>query len=358
MDNYRGNDPEEYSIFDGESEDDWADSHVIRRITEDLREVYVLPLDATTQSKHLAAIADAISQNARSPRTLAPAQRPFTDGSRCASSFVGAAGPRRVAKQVSTASLASPFGARTPGTSSGPVPAPRTSLAAVASPSDTKSAHVVRWMRPGAFVNSLASKAAVIATAMALGASGLAVAGSLPDPVQTAFSEAAGVIGLEIPAPIKPPAVMPTPPREQPVAPPLPEPMPVTLPEPLPALIVPPPAPASEAPVVQAPPPATQIAPPAAPGDLQIWLTELIRQALATANARAMNPQPQPGAQTGQPSGQPGGQSWTTDNPWQSYGTKGGEAKPTTSSTRSQSPSNPPQAKPQTQPAAASSYDD
>lgn len=354
MDNYRGNDAEVDGIFDGESEDAWADANFIRRITEDLREAYVLPLDDATQAKHLAAIADAISQNASRPRVLPLAQRPSTDGSRCASTFVRAAGSARVAREVSTASLASPFGARTAGTTSAPSPRPRTSLAAVGSPPEPKTAHV-SWIRPGAFVSSIYSKAAVIAAAIAISASGLAIAGSLPDPVQTAFSEAAGAIGLDIPAPIQPPAVSPAPPREQAVAPPvLPEPLPVITQEPLPVPIVPPPAPVAEAPRVQAPPPAVQVGPPAAPADLEAWLTELIRQALATANARAMNPQSQPEAGAAQ-SGQTGGQSWASENPWQSYGTNGAQ---TNAGSGSDYPSSPPKAKPQSRPAAGSSYDD
>jgi hypothetical protein len=357
MDNYRGNDAEVDGIFDGESEDAWANPNVIRRITEDLREAYVLPLDDATQAKHLAAIADAISQNASRPRVLPLAQRPSTDGSRCASTFVRAAGSARVAREVSTASLASPFGARTAGTASAPSPRPRTSLAAVGSPPEPKTAHV-SWIRPGAFVSSIYSKAAVIAAAIAVSASGLAIAGSLPDPVQTAFSEAAGAIGLDIPAPIQPPAVSPAPPREQAVATPvLPEPLPVVPQEPLPVPIVPPPAPVAEAPRVQAPPPAAQVAPPAAPAaDLEAWVTELIRQALATANARAMNPQSQPEAGAAQ-SGQTGGQSWASENPWQSYATKGAQTNAGTGS-GSGDRTSAPQAKPQSRPAAGSSYDD
>lgn len=357
MDNYRGNDAEVDGIFDGDSEDDWADSHVIERVTEDLVEAYVTPLDSATQSKHLAAIADAISQTARSPRPIAAAQRPITDGSRCASSFVRAAGTTRTPKQVPTVSLASPFGARKAGTSSAPGHRSRTTLTAVVSQADPKTPQV-KWLRPGAFVNSIASKAAVVATAIALSASGLAIAGGLPDPVQTAFSEAAGVIGLDLPAPIQPPAVSPAPPREQAVpALKLPEPQPVIPQAPAPAPIVAAPEPAAPTPVVQTPQPQAQaVAPAAPPADLEIWLTELIRQALAAANAKAMNPQAQTDAGSGQQSVQSGAQPWTQDNPWQTYSWNGTQANPDTQSSGSGSraQSQPTQGKPQTRPAPGS----
>jgi hypothetical protein len=338
MDNYRGSDAEVENLIDGEGEDDWADSHVIRRIAEGLREAYVKPLDSATQSRHLAAIADAISQNARGPRALPPAQRPVMDGSRCASTFVRAAGPTRVAK-VSNVSLASPFGARSASASSGPVrPGPPTSLSSVENPAEPKTAQ--RWMRSGAFVNSITSKAAVVATAIAMSASGLAIAGALPDPVQTAFSEAAGVIGLDIPTPIQPPATSPAPPREQAVpAPTLPVPDLVVPQEPLPAPVVPAPPPTQTS-AVQAPPQAAPIVPPAASAtDLESWMTELIRQALAAANAKATYPQAQTGAGTGQQSGY-AGQSSAQDNPWESYGWSGSQSKPkTTSASPAPSPS-------------------
>ena len=313
MDDYRSNDAEPERFLNGDPENEAADRALMKQLGDELRETYVLPLDATTRAKHLAAISRAMSENLTGSHTFAATQRLLTERGRCAPASGRAAGSVE-ARTASAGGLASPFATRSAGTTSVhrlPTLPPSAGSMATSAPK--------RWS-PLALVDAMSAKAAAIVAMVGIGFGGLAIAGDLPRPVQTAFAEAGGVVGLDIPSPMQLPVATPAPGREEQV----PAPSSFGSPEP-PAAVAPSPA-QVPAPVASAPAPAASSAPqtpvvapakpPSAPeGDFESWMSELIRQAIA-AHARAQN---QPSAGTGQPAVTNSGDSGTDQPSWHSY---------------------------------------
>ncbi len=304
MDKFLSSD-EEADGFDADLEDGWEDASFIRRLTEDLSDAYVKPIEADVQARHLAAMAQAMEENLKKATPLSLSRQD------AASRSWSASGPSlpstgRVVPRSPSAGLSSPFGARrtdppaftAPARPQSPAPVrpsipapvrPAIPVAGVASLDAKRRSK----LHPVELLNSMSSKAAAVVALIGLSSFGLAVAGQLPKPVQTAFSEAGDHIGLEIPAPIVAPnQATPAPDRKQPVVVPppvvLPQPAAVPSPQAVPSYQPaqqPPAASSASTPAPVAPQPLPSVAPAAA--DFQNWLNELIRQALETSNMRA-----------------------------------------------------------------------
>jgi hypothetical protein len=315
MDN-SSNDAESEGLLDGEPEDEASDLRLIKQFAEDVRATYVLPLDVATRAKHLAAISQAMSETTPNGRTFAATQRLLTERGRCAPGSAMAAGPVEGKRAASSASLASPFAARKPASS------PAAKLPAMVGPAG-KTISPARAWKPLVLVEAMSAKAAAIIAVAGIGFGGLAIAGELPRPVQTAFAEAGEVVGLDIPEPMRLSPGTPAPSHDEQVSVP-------SSGASQPALVDPPAAPAAAAPpsVASAPPssPSGTSQPPIVapskpsntpPGDLESWLSELMRQAIAAANTRAHS---QPPSGAGQQTVTDSGDSGTSQPTWQSYG--------------------------------------
>ncbi|MGQ0678253.1 MAG: hypothetical protein ACT4OM_01100 [Actinomycetota bacterium] len=296
MNNHRNT----YTEFDntGDEHSDRADNDLIDQIGQDLRETFVRPVDPATERKHLAAIAGALSPRIHTAVAdhYKPADRARVAPIRPTAQLARPADPNKTTSLPASAGLASPFAAKASG-SRVPTSAAFATGRAGKTPEPTGAPD---WRQHSVFFGSLATRAAAIVAAVAVGASGLALAGALPRPVQTVFSEAGGVLGLEIPAPITSPQIA-APAEERPVVVPVPVvPLAPEPPAPLPPPAVPVPVPPAPA--------ATPL--PAVPAPAEDWLSMLIRQAMEAA----VN-QSQGGAQN--PSTSPPG-SHNAD-PWSSY---------------------------------------
>lgn len=267
---------------------EWADTDFIARIAQDFQDAYVRPPGRTTEAKHLEAISRALSETRPSrPITFTPADARQSGYLRPAGNFARPAEPQKTTGRPASGGLASPFAAR----SSGPTKissAPPYVAPATGGIGDAKTAGAAKWRQQHVFLGSLVNKAAVFAAAMALGASwGLARAGALPKPVQTAFSQAGDVIGLDIPAPIPVPQIS----VPVPEAPPVPA---VPLPNPAPAPVQLPQIPAADSePVVTVPAPAPPPPPAPAPAvAAEDWLTRMIGQAFESGSGAAQGNTP------------------------------------------------------------------
>lgn len=267
---------------------EWADTDFIARVAQDFQDAYVRPSSRTTEAKHLEAISRALSETrpARSS-TFTPADARQTGYIRPAGNFARPAEPQKTTGRPASGGLASPFAARSSGATK-ISSAPTYVAPATGGIGDANTAGAAKWRQQHVFLGSLVSKAAVFAAAMALGASwGLARAGALPTPVQTAFSQAGDVIGLDIPAPIPVPEVR----VPVPEAPPVPA---VPLPGPAPAPVQLPQVPAADPePVVIVPAPAPPLPPaPVSTDAAEDWLTRLIGQAFESGSGGAQGNTP------------------------------------------------------------------
>lgn len=331
MDNHRVTDA------DDESNESWASSELIDRIALDLIETFVRPVDRTTESKHLEAILMACATRPHSAlpaRAIKPAEVTPNTPTQTVVNFARPAEPKKAAGHPARGGLASPFAARTSGAGNGHSVTTSAPPATGRLVESAQAAGTSKWRQHHVFLGSLATRAAAIVAVAAVGASGLAMAGALPRPVQTAFSQAGDVIGLDIPAPIVVPEIA-APPSEQTTRVPVPRvPEPELIPQPASTA----PEPDFAAPLTQHPPVAQT---PPVPAAQQDWLAALIRQAMEAAaneNASANETPPAPGS-TQQSSGYG---SW--EQYWSNYGgsseagSAGRNARSTGTSHRSQPP--------------------
>lgn len=313
-DDQRGFDPQRSAPLEQDDVEFWEDSDLLGGFAEELRAAYILPIDVATRARHLAAIARAASPDPLDRRTRAATRRLVSERGWSAPGSHGAAGAVR-GSTGTPARLASPF--------SRPAPAPRTApqattpkLAGVAPAAGPASS---RWT---SFGGSMLSKAAATAAVFAIAVSGLAFTGALPNRVQTVFFEASELIGLNLPAP-EPMAERdaPAPVREQtvPVLQASPAP-PVPSQAAAPVAVPPPAAPPAHAPAVDSGSAARAsevVKPGSQQPDLESWLAELIRQALAASSSAGRQAHPSGGTGPQQRSSDNGAWSeeWKQDRP-------------------------------------------
>lgn len=264
---------------------DWEDSDLIEQIAQDLKDAYVRPLSLATETKHLQAISRTLAQSHRSQpnHSFTPAEARSAGPNGAAINFARPLELQRTAGRPESGGLASPFARSSSATTISRAKvdaAPATGRIV-----DAKAAGAAKWRQQHVLLGSLVNKAAVFVAALALGASwGLAKAGALPDPVQTAFSQAGEVVGLIIPAPIPVHEIAVPVPEIAPV-PATPAPAPVDAPLPssqYPASDTDPGVPGL-APAPVTPMPANQS--PSVVAEQQDWITRMIREALGSATS-------------------------------------------------------------------------